>query len=168
MSDESPAPRQFVLPDNLISFVDLSRVRRELAALDDSFYQAGLRKAGQPTQLSRSSRTLEDLASANQVSLLDAAHRAQLIATLDAFDKQAQQIHMSFAAEPSAKFVSHIIVWLRQNIHSLILLEIGLQPSLAAGCMVRTNNKMIDMSLRHRFFENRHLLDQKIRETYTP
>jgi hypothetical protein len=160
MSEKS---KQFVLPESLISLIDLSRTMRELVALDESLYQANLRAAGEPTaKVNRSSRILEDIAASNGVSLLDAGHRSELIAALKNFDKNAQRIHMSFAVEPSAKFTRNIIIWLRQNIHPLLLLEIGLQPTLAAGVMVRTNNKVFDMSLRHHFAENRHLLYEKI------
>jgi hypothetical protein len=154
--------KQFALPEDLISPVDLSRTLRELIALDESLYQANLRSPGQPTKVSRSSRILEDLAAGNGVSLLNAQHRTELIAALKTFDQHAPKVHMSFAAEPTATFTRNIVIWLRKNIHPLLLLDIGLQPTLAAGAMVRTNNKVFDLSLRHHFEENRHLLYEKI------
>jgi hypothetical protein len=157
--------KQFVLPEDLISSIDLNRTLRELAALDDSLYQANLRAPGEPTKIARSSRILEDVASSNGISLLNAQHRAELIKALKAFDAHAPRLHMSFAAEPSAKFTHQIIVWLRENIHPLLLLEIGLQPTLAAGAMVRTTNKVFDLSLRSHFAKNRHLLNEKILAT---
>ena len=156
---------QISLPDRLASPGDLARVTRELEALDDSLYQAGLRKPGQPTKLARSSATLEELARLNGVSLLDAKQRAQLIELLHALLEHAPHVRMSLAAEPSGRFVQEVIVWMRGNIHPTVLVEIGLQPSLAAGCMLRTPNKVFDMSLRHRFEEQRHLLAEKIGET---
>lgn len=150
------------LPENLISSIDLSRTIRELAALDESLYQANVRVPGQSVKLARSSRILEDLATANGVSLLDTAKRGELLSSLKSYAKTAPRIHMSFAVEPSAKFSTRMVVWLRQNIDPLILLEIGLQPTLAVGCMVRTNNRFFDMSLRHRFKEQRHILREKI------
>ena len=157
-------PQQITLPEQLTSSVDLSRTLRELQALDESLRQAQIRKPGTPTQLSRSSVTLEDLARLNKVQLTDQKQREQLIVLLKAFYDHAPRIHMSLATEPSANFVRKITVWLRTNIHPVILLEIGLQPTLAAGCMIRTNNKIFDLSLRHRFTENRELLVQKISE----
>lgn len=157
-------PEQIILPERLVSSVDLSRIIRELEAIDESLRQSELRKPGEPTQLARSSVTLEDLARANNVQLTDETQRNQLLVLLQGFKDHAPRIHMSLATEPSAKFTHRIVVWLRQNIHPLILLEVGLQPNLAAGCMVRTNNKLFDMSLRHHFKENRGLLVQKISE----
>ena len=57
-------------------------------------------------------------------------------------------MHISFAAEPSVKALETILVWLRDNIHPKVLLQVGLQPAVAAGCVLRTPNKVFDMSLR--------------------
>ena len=154
-----------VLPEQLVSSVDLARVTRELEALDDSLHQATLRKAGEPTKLSRSSITLEDLARLNGVSLMNAAHRSQLIKLLHALHEHTPRIRISLASEPSGTFLQKIVVWMRANVHPTILLEAGLQPTLSAGCTIRTHNKIFDMSLRHRFDENRHMLIEKIKES---
>jgi hypothetical protein len=113
-------------------------------------------------QTPKTSQTLEDIASINGISLLDQTQRTALMEVLDNLKKTAPRVHMSFAVEPSAQFRINMITWLRANVHPFILLDSGLQPTLAAGCMLRTTNKMIDMSLRHRFKENRHFLVEKI------
>lgn len=159
---------QITLPEQLISSVDLSRTIRELEALDESLRQAGLRKPGEPTVLTRSSVTLEDLARINGIQLTDKTQREQLLKLVRAFQKHAPRIHMSLATEPSGAFTKKVTIWLRKNVHPLALLEIGLQPTLAAGCILRTNNRVFDMSLRHRFAENRGLLVQKIAEVGGP
>jgi hypothetical protein len=152
------------LPDRIIGSVDLSRVIRELKAIDDWLNQASLRTPGQAMKVPKTTQSLEDLAALNGVSLLEPAQRTQFIELLEAFREHAPRIHMSFAVEPTARFTTTVIAWLRQNIHPLIMMEIGLQPTLAAGTMVRTTNKLFDMSLRNRFRDNRHLLVQKIVE----
>lgn len=155
---------QIVLPHQLISSVDLARLTRELVALDESLRQAELRTPGQSTHLSRSSQTLEELAKANHVHLTDQAQRTQLIELLRAFEAHAPRIHMGLATEPTSAFTRKIVIWMRANIHPLVLLEVGLQPTIAAGCTIRTTNKMFDMSLRNHFAQNRELLIQKITE----
>lgn len=152
------------LPERLVSPTDLAHLVRELEALDDSLHQASLRKPGEPTKLARSSATLEELASLNGVSLLEADQRAQLLELSRGLYQHAPRVRMSLATEPSGRFMRTVIVWLRGNIHPTLLLEIGMQPSLAAGCMLRTPNKVFDMSLRHRFEEQRSLLAEKIKE----
>lgn len=150
------------LPERLVSSVDLSRTLRELKNLDDWLNQATLRTPGQNITPPKTSATLEELSSLNGVSLLEKSHREQLIGVLSAFSEHAPKIHMSFAVEPSAVFLNRMIVWLRSNINPIILLEVGLQPTLAAGCTVRTTNKMFDMSLRNRFVETRAKLVESI------
>ncbi len=155
---------QITLPQQLVSSVDLARITRELEALDDSLHQTALRKPGHPTKLSRSSITLEDLARLNEVSLTEQAHRTQLIELLHSLQEHTPRIRISLASEPSGTFLQKIAVWLRANVHPTVLLEVGLQPTLSAGCTIRTNNKLFDLSLRHRFEENRGLLIDKIKE----
>lgn len=152
------------LPERVVGSVDLSRAIRELRAIDDWLNQAAIRGSGQAVSVPKTSRTLEEIATQNGVSLLDKKQRQQLIQVLDAFFVQAPRIHMSFAVEPTAPFTKTMVVWMRANISAVILLEIGLQPSLAAGCTVRTTNKLFDMSLRHRFTERRLELIQSITE----
>jgi F0F1-type ATP synthase delta subunit len=88
------------------------------------------------------------LAEDNQLNLLEEAARKQLKSQLDDLMKRAPQLHISFATDPQPKVVEEILNWLRSNVHPETLLIIGLQPSIAAGCMLRTPNKIFDMSLR--------------------
>ncbi len=154
----SDAKTKLLVPARLISFVDLSRVVRELDTLDDALRQASIRNSGQSVQLPRTTQMLEDTATINGLSLLDAKHREVLLGALKKFQTNPPLIHMSFTVEPSAKFVEKMITWLRANIKDNILLEIGLQPTIVAGCVVRTQNKVFDMSLRANLSEKRDVL----------
>ena len=60
-------------------------------------------------------------------------------------------------------FQQKLITWIRQQIHPYTLLQVGLHPSIGAGCIVRTTNKFFDFSLRHRFSDQRMLLISKLR-----
>jgi F0F1-type ATP synthase delta subunit len=62
--------------------------------------------------------------------------------------QKAPVMHMSFASEPSGAFMNKLIVWLRANMHPQMFVSVGLQPSIAAGCIVRTANRQFDFSLR--------------------
>ena len=165
MTQQEKGQSAIKLPERLVTSVDLARAMRELKNLDDWLNQASLRSAGKTVSPPKTSATLEDLAVINGVSLLEPTHRDQLIAVLGAFSEHAPKIHMSFAVEPSAQFLQRMIVWLRANINPIILLDVGLQPTLAAGCTVRTRNKLFDLSLRNHFTENRHLLVDSIGKT---
>lgn len=162
MSNQDKKVPAIKLPERLVTSVEFARVYRELKVLDDWLHQANLRSGGQQVKAPKTSTTLEELAAINGVSLLDEKQRESMVQVLAVFMDTAPRIKMSFAVEPSAAFLKRMISWLRANISPVILLEVGLQPTLAAGCTVRTDNKVFDMSLRHRFTENRTLLVQSI------
>ncbi len=61
--------------------------------------------------------------------------------------------------------MTKLVVWLRANIHPQILVHLGLQPSIAAGCVVRTANKQFDFSLSEAFEKQRELLIASLKET---
>jgi F0F1-type ATP synthase delta subunit len=55
------------------------------------------------------------------------------------------------------------VTWLRANIHPQALVQVGLQPNIAAGCVVRTANKQFDLSLRQSFAKHKDLLIEQFR-----
>jgi len=136
------------LPDSLISSADVTRLTRELNGLNDFFAGAKTRAAGTAMQLPKISRLLDELARGNKINLLKDDEREALRQNLDRVYKNAPNLHISFAVEPAPKALEKILVWLRQNVHPQALLQVGLQPAIAAGCMLRTTNKVFDMSLR--------------------
>jgi F0F1-type ATP synthase delta subunit len=99
---------------------------------------------------------------ANALQLLDATDRARAAEFLEKVASDAPVVHISFATDPSPAFMTKIVTWLRQNIHPQLLVQIGLQPSIAAGCVVRTESKVFDFSMRQFLVEKRDLLTQAI------
>jgi F0F1-type ATP synthase delta subunit len=154
MSEET-TKTQPTLPPSIISTVDLGNIARELETVDGFFAQAEARNAGESLTPPKTSRTLENLAKDYNLNLLDEKDRAKLAKFLEDLRTNAPVIHISFAAEPSAAFLKKIIEWFRLNIHPQVLVRVGLQPSMAAGCIVRTPNKYFDFSMRRHF--NDHL-----------
>lgn len=136
------------LPISVVSPVDINRLKREIEALDDFFLSASARATGTPVKPPRVTFMLEQLARDNKHNLLDANHRSTLKAGLEAVNQTAPVLHISFAAEPSPRVTDAVLGWLRSNIHPQALLVIGLQPTIAAGLVLRTPNKIFDMSLR--------------------
>lgn len=155
---------QFVLPPQLYSLVEIHRVQRELEAIEEALRQQQTRAslAGTPLADMQPSELLQDLAAQNHYAITDAANRQQLISNLSAVAEKAPVIHVGLAADPPTSFVVAITHWLRANVHPLVLVRIGLQPSIAAGCIIRTTNKVFDMSLRHRFEQNTDKLIQAL------
>jgi hypothetical protein len=157
MKNISVAPA-FFLGQHIMTVVDLDRAIRDLRDLDDSFRQHELRSPGEPTIISKINRTLEDLARDNNLTLLDPTHRDVLIKQLQIIREHAPVVHMSFPSEPSRKALDTITTWFRVNVDPYMLLQVGLEPVIGIGCIVRTTNKIIDCSLKHTFKEKKHLL----------
>jgi F0F1-type ATP synthase delta subunit len=136
------------LSNLVISPADVSRLRRELVGLNDFFVDAQARQTGTAMRLPKLTRLLNELAKDNSVNLLEEADRNRLSEALGTIYEDAPTLHISFASEPSPKALEKLIIWIRGNIHPQALVQVGLQPSVAVGCFLRTPNKTFDMSLR--------------------
>lgn len=60
----------------------------------------------------------------------------------------APVVRLTFSSEPGPKELARLIDWLRQNSEKVTLLHIGIQPTIAAGIIVRTTSHRYDLSLR--------------------
>lgn len=143
------------LPVLVSSQADLGRLIRELDAVDNYLRQMALRQANSPADLPRISKALQETSTLNNTNLLDQTGRTNLLQSLKTYKASAKILHISFAAEPSPAFVQKMTDWLRNNIDSLLLLQVGLQPDIAAGCTVRSRNKYFDFSLRKELSKHR-------------
>ena len=154
------------LPINVVSRADVSRLRRELLDLDNYIKQAKLRQPGTLLKtLPKTSKNLNDFAIINNLNLLSDEDRDKTGSFMDDLLAHAPIVHISFATDPSAAFMSKITTWFRTNIDRLVLVNVGLEPTIAAGCTLRTDNQFHDFSLRRHFDEQRSFLLSKIRES---
>lgn len=151
-------PRQFRLPIMAASPNDIGRLLRELEVIDQTLLQLSLRKSGTEVKMPKTSHLMDQVIEANHLNLLQKTHRASLARFLTAVKTKSPVIHMSFSADPSTAFIEKLMSWLRKEIHPFVLLTVGLQPTLGAGCIVRTTNKQFDFSLRQDFLNKRDLL----------
>lgn len=155
--------KEFVLSLTLVGDIDIMRLLREINSIDDFFVAAEARTPSGSIQPPRITRLLNDVALTNKYNLLQKNDRKELANQLSELKKSAPVIHISFAAEPSPKALEQVLRWLRENIHPLILLRVGLQPTIAAGCVLRTANKVFDMSLREHLGKQEPYLVELIR-----
>lgn len=152
-----------VLPFAVVGLVDIGRLIRELEKLEQAMQAQQIRE-GTEGQLPPLSPLLDQLAEVNKLNLTDDHSRNSLLEFLRYIRKSAPRIHMSFSANPSPEFLAKLMSWLRQHIHPHVLVAIGLQPGIGAGCMVRTTNKYFDMSLSKSFGAGRDILMKRMRE----
>lgn len=156
------------LPAVIASPSDVKSLRRELEVLNDFMHQASLRKGGKAVKMPQTSRLLDELADLTSANLLRQQDRDKLLKYLELLLKKAPVLHVSVASEPSVMFVEQLVLWLRANIHPQVLIRIGVQPAITAGCIVRTPNKQFDFSLRHTFDDRKGSLIDALKAAETP
>ncbi len=139
--------KDFVLPVSVVGSAELSGLLREMSDLEDFLVEAAVRKAGSSVVLPKTGR-LAEVSKENGINLLDKDQRLELTAKLEEMQTKAPVIHISFASDPPLNFTYKLVQWFRTRIHPYALVQVGLQPTIAAGCVLRTPNKYFDMSLR--------------------
>lgn len=166
-SSASATQTQFILPVTVVTVTDIKRLLREAKSAQEFMHQASLRKPGSYMKLPTSSLLLDKICDENGLSLLRADDREQLLTELKKIDEHAPVMHLSFASSPSDSFLQKIVSWFRKEIHPHAILQIGLQPSIAGGCTLRTRNKYFDFSLRQYINQHQATLISEIKEAKT-
>lgn len=149
---------KLTLPAAIARPADVSRLARELKMINDSLLQLSLRSGGTPVKMPKTSQLMDQIAQLNKLNLLKPEDRKVLEHYLLVLQTKAPVLHISFGADPTAAFIEKLMIWLRLELHPQILLTIGLQPNIGAGCVVRSTNKYFDLSLRQAFTNKRELL----------
>lgn len=163
----APKNNSLSLPENIVGLPvavatpsDIGRMLRELETVDSLLLQQSL--GGKVAAAPKLSSLLEKTVAANKLDITDANNRKRLQAFLALVRKSAPVLHMSFSADPTVPFMEQLLAYLRREIHPLILVSVGLQPNLGAGCVVRSTNKYFDMSLRKNFENSKTILVDKL------
>jgi hypothetical protein len=164
---KTASPKAGQLPPLVIGPVEIGRLRRELAAIDEAFLEHTLRKKGNNAQMLKPSQLMDQLVELNKLNLLHKDDRQRLRRFLEAVADRAPLLHISFSADPPPAFMERLMAWLREQIHPQALVTVGIQPTIAAGCIVRTTNKYFDFSLRQDFADKRELLLEQISRRQT-
>lgn len=152
---------ELTLPTVIASRQDITHVHRELRLFDDAAMQSVMRHDN-PVKFPPISSKLRGLVQQNQVDLREEADRKKLLATLDTLKNNAPTIHISFPAEPSPEVLQKLVTWLRKEIDPRIVIRVGMQPTIAAGVIVRTPNHQFDFSLRQHLQKNRDKLIERL------
>lgn len=165
MAHETKAPteKSLKLPVAVATPVDVGRLVRELELIDDSLTQLKLRKGGKAVSVPKTSQLMDKTIELNKLNLLHETDRKKLKTYLTAVKTKAPVLHISFGSDPSVAFIDKLMTWLRREVHAELLLTIGLQPTIGAGCMVRSTNKYFDFTLRSKFTASRQLLLDKLK-----
>jgi hypothetical protein len=149
------------LPGSVASRRDVIRLHREVRIFFDSVEQSIMRHEN-PVRYPGISEHLRAVALDNQIDLKDLKKCQQLIDDLDLIKDKAPSVHVSFPTEPTPEIMQKLVEWFRQEIDQHIVIQVGMQPTIAAGIILRTPNKQFDFSLRKHLYQNRHKLAEAI------
>ena len=149
------------LPNAIATRQDVAHVHRELRIFFDLAMQSVMRHDN-PVKYPPISDSLRQLASLNQIDLRDQSACNNLLTELDSVKKKSPSLHVSFPVEPNRDALDRLIDWFRKEIDPIAVISVGLQPSIAAGVIVRTPNHQFDISLRKHLENNKHKLKEAI------
>lgn len=140
----------FVLPQNLVSKMDISRLVKEVERVDNELTTASVHEKVGADQGEKPvySEHLTSFLEQNQLSLDDSHQRTELIKQMRELKDKLPVIHMTFSVPADGQSLQQIAKWLRESIHPQTVIDVGLQPALVAGVYLRTPNHVMDLSLR--------------------
>jgi len=150
-------PKTLTLPLQVISQNDVSRLEREIEVLNDFFMQSSFKGANAKT-LPQVSTSLKSVFEDNKLNILEEKDRAQVKQFIAGLRTSAKLVNISFAVEPKPDVLMKILSWFRKEAHPHVLFRVGLQPNIAAGCIVRTQNKYFDLSFKQQFAKSKQKL----------
>ncbi len=153
------------LPTTIASRKDVIRLHREIRSFIDITTQSIMRHDN-PVKYPPISEQLRALAVENQVDMRDPKNCEKLLTQVDNIKEHAPSVHISFPVEPSAEILEKLVVWFRKEVDPYVVIQVGLQPTIAAGVVVRTPNHQFDFSLRRHLYENRHKLGEALQRVY--
>jgi F0F1-type ATP synthase delta subunit len=156
------------LPTAVITPMDLSRLLREIEAIDEGLLQLKIRGDKDPTRFPKASPLMDTLLAVNDLNLLHEDDRKELTEFLHVITEKAPVVHMSFSADPRQAFLEKLVSWFRKEINPVTLISVGLQPNLGAGCILRTTNQYFDLSLKQAFADKRDLFVSELTDVRTP
>jgi F0F1-type ATP synthase delta subunit len=151
------------LPINVASKQDVTSIHRELTVYIDQITQSTIRDNADAA-LPPVSEGLKSLAAENKIDLRSEKDCAILHALLEEVKQLAPSVHISFSVEPSPEILQKIVAWFREKIDPQIIIQVGLQPTIAAGIVLRTPNKQFDFSLRSQLYKNRSKLIEALQK----
>jgi len=145
------------LPPSLTTKQDLTRVHRELQVFNDLSLQSVMRH-DKPVKYPAISDSLREVAVLNQIDLRQENACKKLLDGLEVLKEKAIIIRISFSSDPPEEILQKIVIWFRKEIDQHIVIQVGLQPTIAAGIVLSTPNHQYDFSLRQHLYKNRNKL----------
>ena len=153
----------FALPVQIYTQSDVSKLDREMEGVIAFFEQAAI-KGANANAVPQISFLMNALIDENKLNILHKEDRDKLGSFLHTLREKAPVVHTSFATDPKPEFLMKLIMWFRTQAHPYVLFQVGLQPNIAAGCIIRTTNKYFDLSFKRHFEDSKAKLALALRE----
>ena len=153
------------LPVQIVGKPDIVRLQREIEQLLNDLLanEISSKEIGQGRVIPGMSQSLSLVLSVNSMTA-NKAGLEELQENLELLTDQAPSIRIAFAREPIGPAKEKVITWLRSNLGSNLLIQIGIQPAIAGGVVVQTKKSRFDLSLRKRIIDNADKIGKSLRD----
>lgn len=157
-----------ILPTAIATKSDLVNVLRNLEEVLDASVENSIRSGEGVDFVSRAdvSSNLAELVKVNQLEVSVQTLQA-LKVWLNHLKEHAPVVRFTFANDPNQQFLAGIVEWLRKNSGQFVLIRYGIQPSIAAGCLMYTSRRRYDFSLRQNILDRGDDIIKYIRKSAT-
>ena len=151
------------LPQIVASKVQLIKLIREVEDQINERTQKQIteEQTGDLREVANPSRSLKQLFELNDLEIND-RNLEKVRDQLRELRAKAPVIKVSFADEPDLKITEQLVDWFRKEISPNVLIQVGIQPMIAGGMMLRTPSKVFDFSLRQFLMNNRDKLSEAL------
>ncbi len=155
----------YVLPLSVMTRSDLRRLVNEIETIDMSLTTDALRRRSATKDIVAPitvSSQLSDFIAANRLDLRDARARAQVIAEIRLLKMSAPVVHLTFATSVTTETLGKMMQWLRSSLSQQVVMTVGLQPELIGGVVVRTANRIFDLSVKAQLANSRQIIVKEL------
>lgn len=105
---------------------------------------------------------VQEFAQTNALASLTLASQAKLVNYLKELLTSGPQFSLVVASMPNGEELAELTGWFRSHIHPQAMLHIAQNSDLLAGCILRTDEAVYDLSLRSSLFANSDKLVERL------
>lgn len=157
---------QFVLPNRVVTRRDVIETAREFERLRDNL--AAQAVEGSHVEVLDPSERARSVMEENNIQELTSETANKLQAELQALADHAPMFRFVFAGEPEFDFLQRLITWIRNELHSSGLILYSIQPQIAGGFILTTDQRRYDHSWRAALNASPLQLGLAVRESSVP
>ncbi len=105
---------------------------------------------------------VQEFAQVNTLREMTPAINTKLVSFLKSVLVSSPQLSLVMASMPTGDEITELTGWFRSHVHPQAVLHIAQNSDLIAGCILRTDSSVYDLSLRTSLFDNSHKLAERL------